>query len=97
MSFLQLRVDIGIEDHVWQEKHDAIAMTVNSLDDEFKPAMRAGWLAYISKTYPDGAAAAVDAIGEGTLVLDDDWVKHVLISYAHLSPVLGCKLASFLQ
>jgi hypothetical protein len=31
------------------------------------------------------------------LVLDDDWVKHVLGSYAHLSPVLGCKLASFLQ
>ncbi len=74
MSFLQLRVDLGIADHVWQEKRDAIAMTVNSLDDEFKPAMRAGWLAYISKTYPDGAAAAaaVDAIGEGTLVLDDD-------------------------
>ena len=72
MSFLQLRVDIGIEDHVWQEKHYAIAMTVNSLDDEFKPAMRAGWLAYISKTYPDGAAAAVDAIGEGTLILDYD-------------------------
>ena len=72
MSFLQLRVDLGIADHVWQEKRDAIAMTVNSLDDEFKPAMRAGWLAYIRKTYPDGAAAAVDAIGEGTLVLDDD-------------------------
>ncbi len=35
-------------------------------------AMGAGWLAYISKTYPDGAAAAVDTIGEGTLVLDDD-------------------------
>ena len=33
--------------------------------------MRAGWLAYICKTYPDGAAAAVDAIGEDTLVLDD--------------------------
>ena len=72
MSFLQLRVDLGIADHVWQEKRDAIAMTVNSLGDEFKPAMRAGWLAYIRKTYPDGAAAAVDAIREGTLVLDDD-------------------------
>ncbi len=31
-----------------------------------------GWLAYISKTYPDVAAAAIDAIGEGTLVLDND-------------------------
>ncbi len=46
--------------------------TVDALGDEFEPAMRAGWLAYIRKTYPDGAAAAVDAIGEGTLVLDDD-------------------------
>ena len=72
MSFLQLRVDLGIADHVWQEKRNDIAKTVNSLGDEFKSAMRAGWLAYISKTYPDGAAAAVDAIGEGTLVLDDD-------------------------
>jgi hypothetical protein len=53
MSFLQLRVDLGIADHVWQEKRDAIAMTVNSLGDEFKPAMRAGWLAYIRKTYPE--------------------------------------------
>ena len=72
MSFLQLSVDLGIADHVWQEKHHDIAKTVNSLGDGFKPAMRAGWLAYISKTYPDGAAAAVDAIGEGTLVLDND-------------------------
>jgi hypothetical protein len=31
------------------------------------------------------------------LILDYDWVKHVIGSYAHLSPVLGCKLASFLQ
>jgi hypothetical protein len=68
---LQLRVDLGFADHVWQEKHDDIANTVDSLGDGFKPAKRAGWLAYTSKTYPDGAAAAVDAIGEGTLVLDD--------------------------
>ena len=72
MSFLQLCVDLGIAYHVWQEKRDDMANTVNSLGDGFKPAMYAGWLAYISKTYPDGAAAAVDAIGEGTLVLDDD-------------------------
>jgi hypothetical protein len=68
----QLFIDLGITDHVWQEKWDAIAKTVDALGDEFQPAMRAGWLAYIRKTYPDGAAAAVDAIGEGTLVLDYD-------------------------
>jgi hypothetical protein len=65
-------MDLGIADHVWQENHNDIAKTVISLGDGFKPAMRSGWLAYISKTYPDGAAAAVDAIGEGTLILDYD-------------------------
>jgi hypothetical protein len=68
----QLFVDLGIADHVWQEKRDAIAKTVDALGDEFQPAMRACWPAYIRKTYPDGAAAAVDAIGEGTLVFDDN-------------------------
>ena len=68
----QLPVDLGIADHVGQEKWDAIAKTVDALGDEFKLEMHAGWLAYICKTYPDGAAAAVDATREGTLVLDDD-------------------------
>ncbi len=30
MSFLQLHVDLGIADHVWQEKRNYIAKTVNS-------------------------------------------------------------------
>jgi hypothetical protein len=51
---LQLRVELGIADHVWQEKRDAIAQTVGALVDEFKPAVRAGWMAYIRKTYPVG-------------------------------------------
>jgi hypothetical protein len=29
------------------------------------------------------------------LILDYDWVKHVIGSYAHLSPVLGCKIGQF--
>ncbi len=41
---MQLSVDLGFADHVWQEKQDDIANTVNSLGDGFKPAMRAGWL-----------------------------------------------------
>ena len=49
------------------------------MGDEFQPAIRAGWLAYIRKTYPDGAAAAVDAIGEDTLVLDDVRVRDALV------------------
>jgi hypothetical protein len=33
---------------------------------------RVGWRTSVSLTYPIGAAAAVDAIGEGTLVVDND-------------------------
>jgi hypothetical protein len=33
---------------VWQDKRAAIAKTVDDLGDQFRPAMRAGWLAYIS-------------------------------------------------
>jgi hypothetical protein len=29
---------------------------------------------YIRQTYPAGAVAPVVAVGEGTLVLDDEWV-----------------------
>ena len=38
--------------------------------DEFKPAMRAGWMAYIRKTYPDGSASGRNAVGQGQLVID---------------------------
>ncbi len=74
MSILQLRFDLWIADHAWQKKHDAVVKTVDVLGDECKPAVRADWLAYIYKTYPDGAAAVVDAMGEDTLpvVHDDD-------------------------
>jgi hypothetical protein len=76
MSFSQLRVDLGIADHVWQEKHDDIAKTVNSLGDEFKSLQCAlvGWRTSARPIQMGRQllAAAVDAIGEGTLVLDDD-------------------------
>ena len=65
------------------------------MGDDFKSAMRAGWLPYIRKTYPDGASAAVDAIGEGTLALDNDWVGDALGLYAQLSPVVGCSWPVF--
>ena len=55
---VQVRIDLGIADHVWQEKRAAIAATIDQLGDKFKPELHAGWLAYIRKTYPDGPAAA---------------------------------------
>ena len=68
----QVRQDLGIADHVWQDKRAAIAKTVDDLGDQFRPAMRAGWLAYIRTAYPDDAApAAGPPVGQGMLILPD--------------------------
>ena len=49
-----------------------IAKTVDDLGDQFRPAMRAGWLSYLRQAYPDIAApAAGPPMGQGTLVLQD--------------------------
>ncbi len=43
----QVHQDLGLADHVWQDKRAAIAKTVDDLGYQFRPAMRAGWLSYI--------------------------------------------------
>ena len=52
-----------------QDKRPDIAHTVDVLGDQFRPAMRAGWLSYISNNYPDGGETAgpavVEAFGRG--------------------------------
>ena len=65
-----MRVELGIADHIWRDKHVGIAQTVDALGEEFKPAMRAGWMAYIRKAYPDGPADGGLTIGQDPLVLD---------------------------
>ena len=65
-----MRHDLGLADHVWQDKRAAIAKTVDDLGDQFRPAMRAGWLSYIRKAYP-GSDAPDAGPPEGTLVLPD--------------------------
>jgi len=67
----QVRVELGIADHVWQDKRAAIAGTIDALGDRFKPELRTGWLAYIRETYSDGPVAPAATVGEETLVLDD--------------------------
>jgi hypothetical protein len=67
----QVRVNLGIADHVWQEKRAAIAETINALGDRFKPELRNGWLVYIRETYSDGPVAPAATVGEETLVLDE--------------------------
>jgi hypothetical protein len=72
MHFCQVRQELGLADHVWQDKKAAIAKTVDELGDEFRPAMRAGWLSYIRQAYPETAdPAAGPPVGQGTLVLAD--------------------------
>ena len=60
----------------WQDKCTAIATTVHNLGAEFRPAIRKGWLVYIKKAFPEGAAYNGTALGQarqGTLiaVMDD--------------------------
>jgi len=66
---LQDSKDLVLADHVWQ---DLIAQSVDNLGDQFRPAMRAGWLSYIRRAYPeDGAADAGPVVGEVILVVAD--------------------------
>jgi hypothetical protein len=44
---LQVRADLRIADHVWQEKRATIAASIDGLGYKFKPELRAAWLAYI--------------------------------------------------
>ncbi len=74
---LQVRVELGIADHVWQEKRAAVAASIDGLGDTFKPELRAAWLAYIRETYPDGQVAEPDIMGDGNLEIDD-WVSDAL-------------------
>ena len=37
-----------------------------------RPALRAGWLAYIKNAYPDGVAIIAQSVGQGTLVVNDE-------------------------
>ena len=65
-----MRVELCIADHIWLDNCKAIAQTVDALGDEFKPAMREGWMSYIRKKYPNGSADGGHAIGQGPLILD---------------------------
>ena len=71
--YFQVRQDLGLVDHVWQDKRTLIAQSVDNLGDQFRPAMRAGWLSYICRVYreEDGVADVGHVVGEGALVVDD--------------------------
>ena len=67
---MQVSQDLGIADHVWQEKRTLIAQSVDNLGDQLRPAMRVGWFSYIRRVYPhDGAPDAGLVVGDGTFVV----------------------------
>ena len=68
----QVRVQLGLPNHAWQDKRAAIAKTVDDLGDQFRPAMRTRWLAYIKKAYGEVDPAAASCEDQGTLVVEDD-------------------------
>ena len=72
IDYSQVRVEPGFTDHICLDKRKAIAQTVDSLGAEFKPAMRAGWMGYLQKAYPDGADDVWHSMGQEQLVLDGD-------------------------
>jgi hypothetical protein len=69
---LQVHADLGIADHVWQDKCIAITKRVDNLGDQFHPAMLAGLLAYITKNCLKNAVSAGPVLREGELVVAND-------------------------
>ncbi len=48
--------------------HAENAQSVEALGNNFRPAMRAGWLKYIQTAYAAGPASAASSTGKGTLM-----------------------------
>ena len=71
--WIQVRIDLGLADHVWQNKRTAIAQEVDALGAQFCQAMRYGWLKYIKDTYAaqQAQAAIGPSIGHGEMVVDN--------------------------
>ena len=70
--WFQVRVELGLADHVWQNKRAAIAQEVEG--PQFRQAMHDGWLKYIKATYAAQSeeAATGPSIGQGKVVVEDD-------------------------
>ena len=53
---------MGIPEQIWQERRKKIADTIESLRDEYCPALREGWMAYIKKMYSSGTSVQQGAL-----------------------------------
>ena len=70
---LQVLCALGIAQQDWQERRKKIADTIESLRDEYRPALREGWLAYIKEMYSSGTSVQQGALkcSSDGMVIDD--------------------------
>jgi hypothetical protein len=66
----QVSLELGIPDNVWQNTLETIAKSVDSLGYEFHPLFRAGWLAYINKTYGAPQPRPDQSVGKEPVVVE---------------------------
>jgi hypothetical protein len=67
----QVSVELSIEDRVWKDTRANIADSVDRLGDEFRPLFRAGWLAYINKTYCANQPRQAQSVGQEPVAVED--------------------------
>jgi hypothetical protein len=82
---------MGLAEYVWLDKRKSIAQSVDNLGDQFRPAMGAGWVSYITRVYreEEGATDVGLVAGEDTFVVAD-WVyaAHTAPCYKHCSSAM---------
>ncbi len=64
-------MEIGVADNVWHQIRAKIALTVDDFGDKFRPLFRAGWLAYIHKTYGAAQPNQAQSVGQEPVVVED--------------------------
>ena len=67
--FVQTRIALGIPENVWEERRKFIADTVG---DQFRPVLKAAWLAYIQEAYPVEGAQELEAAMTGSVLVGED-------------------------
>ena len=55
-----------------QERRKFIADTVDKLGDQFRPVLKAAWLAYIQEVYPVEGAQELEAAMTGSVLVGED-------------------------
>jgi len=72
LLFVQTRIALGIPGNVWQKQHKFIADTVDKLGDQFRPVLKAAWLAYIQEVYAVEGGQDLEAPMTGSVLLAED-------------------------